>query len=187
MTTAKIIAFLGNMDIRYSEIQNKLKIIHEMYPNAAWISDGQPGTGLIVAKYAMLNRIPLLVCLPVPPEKISLNWLKGWRNILEETLKYAKDVHIISNLLFSWSFQNCYSYLINCGDVVVSFNTHSSGNIFDCIHAKTTGKEIIDGFSLSNSKLSELHLNYGIRESSLDQMSLTPAEIQVSEEKGGAF
>ncbi len=158
MVDFKIIAIKGNKDIRYSDIKEKLDAVRELYPDAMWISNGDIGTELIAAKYALLNKIPLYMCIPFPPEIMSAMRVKGWREILYEVLEYAQRVSIGSDSFSFKDYQKCNERMINHADVVVVFNQFVSSNMDGCIrYAISVGKLVLDGFSLSTPKVAELH------------------------------
>lgn len=145
----KMIALIGNGDIRYSDIKEKLDAVRKLYPDAMWISSGAACTGLIVAKYAILNKIPLFMCIPFPPEVMNANWVKGWQNSLNEALKYALRVSIGSDVFSFEGYQKCKERMIDHADIVVVFNRNLSSDA-DCVfYAKSAGKLVLDGFSLS--------------------------------------
>lgn len=153
----KIIAIKGNKDIRYSDIKEKLDAVRELYPDAMWISNGDIGIELIAAKYALLNKIPLYMCIPFPPEIMSAKWVKVWRDLLYEVLEYAR-VSIGSDSFSFKNYQKCNERMINHADVVVVFNRFVSSNMDGCIrYAISVGKLVLDGFSLSTPKAAELH------------------------------
>ncbi len=158
MSEVKTVAITGNRDILYSAIKEKLDAISELYPGAAWISGGSVGTELIAAKYAMLNKIPLYMCLPFPFEIMTAQWLKGWQSILEATLNYAEKVSVVSDAFSFTGYQECSERIAGCADIVVAFNLHSSGSSTDFMqYAESIGKQIVNGFSLSTLKVAELH------------------------------
>lgn len=153
MVDVKMVALMGNRDVRYSDIKEKLDAVRELYPDAMWISNGEVGTCLAATKFAMLNKIPLFMCIPFPPEIMTSKWLNGWRNVLDEALKYAQKVSIVSDVFSFMGYQICIERIIACADVVVTFNQDISSDSFDCIKfAKSIGKQVVDGFSLSMPK-----------------------------------
>lgn len=159
MADVKMVALIGNGDIRYSDIKEKLDAVRRLYPDAMWISNGAAGTGLIVAKYAVLNKIPLFMCIPFPPEIMSAARVKGWRNSLSEALEYAQKVSIGSDVFSLKGYQRCRERMIDHADIVVVFNRHVS-NDTDCVrYAKSAGKLVLDGFSLS-TPVPEFHTGF---------------------------
>ena len=70
MENTKMVALIGNREIRFSILKEKLDAVRRLYPDAMWISNGTIGADLMIAKYAMRNRIPLFMCIPFPPEII---------------------------------------------------------------------------------------------------------------------
>jgi hypothetical protein len=144
----EMVAFMGNGDIRYSDIKEKLDAVRRMYPGAMWISNGSIGIPLMAAKYAMFNKIPLFICISFPHEIM----LQGWRNILYEALKYAQRVSTCSD------YRECNERIINYADVVVVFDRFNSDAIADCTrYADSAGKLVLDGFSLITPEAVGLH------------------------------
>lgn len=150
-----MVAFIGNNEIRYSDIKGKLDAVRELYPHAMWISNGTAGTALIAARYAKLNKIPLCMHLPFPPEIMSYSCAKGWRNILFEALEYAQRVSIGSDAFSFEGYQKCNKRIIDNADVVVTFNRLIDTN--DTFYAKSAGKLVLDGFSLSTQNIARTY------------------------------
>jgi len=144
---SNMIAFIGNNCIRYSDIREKFNEIREMYPYATWISSGMVGAPLIAAKYAVLNKIPLQMYLPFPPEIMNTNCAKGWKNVLNDVMNYAQKVSINSDTFTFSGYQKCNQQIIDIADIVVLFNIISGDNSF--WYAKSSGKLVLNGFSLS--------------------------------------
>jgi len=142
-----MVAFIGIIGIRYSDIREKFNTVKEICPNATWISSGMVGAPLIAAKYAMLNKIPLQMHLPFPPEMMNTNCAKGWKNILNDVLNYAQKISINSDTFTSSGYQKCNQQIIDKANVVIVFNLFSGDN--SIWYAKSSGKLVLNGFSLS--------------------------------------
>ena len=51
MENTKLVALIGDREIRFSILKEKLDAVRRLYPDAMWISNG--GADLMIAKYAM--------------------------------------------------------------------------------------------------------------------------------------
>ncbi len=105
MENTKMVALIGNREIRFSILKEKLDAVRRLYPDAMWISNGTIGADLMIAKYAMRNRIPLFMCIPYPPEIMSADWVKGWQNSLSGIVKkFGVNNHRVNHEL--WFIDN---------------------------------------------------------------------------------
>ncbi len=159
MINVKTVAFTGNKDIRFSDLKEKLDAIRKLYPDAVWISSGSIGTELIAAMYAMLNKIPLFMYIPYPPEKMTSGWLKGWQHIFEKTLKYAERVSVVSDVVSFEGYQECNERIADSADVVINFNRSISGDIVGCIrYTRLVDAHTADDFLLNILKAPEIRV-----------------------------
>ena len=95
MKEVKIVVIMGNGVAIYSDVKKKFDAIRERYPYATWVSKATVGIGLMAAKYAVLNHIPLFLYIPSPSKIITTDSLLGWRHILSDAMKYAVGFSVL--------------------------------------------------------------------------------------------
>ncbi len=143
MKEVKVIVIMGNGVAAYSDIKKKFDAIREKYPSATWISKATIGIGLMAAKYAILNHIPLFLYIPSPSKIMTKDSLVGWRHVLSDVMKHATGFSVIPDT------SDSDKHIINQADVVITFYSHTD-NREDIQYAKSAGKPIVDGYSLDS-------------------------------------
>lgn len=145
----QVITFTGNRNIKYEKVEEFLKVIHAMHPDATWISGMAYGLDLAVAKYAADHKIPFEAHLPFPAYIQTSKWNQETKDLHSSLLECACAVFTHSEKYSTKAFQVRNIKMAERADVVIAFNKQSKGGTVNMInYCKKSGIAVVDGFHI---------------------------------------
>ncbi len=141
---SKIIAFTGHRHWKYPEVKASLDEISRKYGmDAVWICGGAIGLDSHAAQYAVENRIRLWLVLPFSPEVMSKYWNPAQKKVLEDTIKYAEKVSVLSPVYNVRFYQERNQAMVDMSHILCAFFDGSPGGTANCVrYAKYIGRPI---------------------------------------------
>ncbi len=140
----KKVAFTGHRHWKYSEVKASLDEIVQKYgKDAVWICGGAIGLDSHAAQYAMENEIRLRLVLPCAPEVMTKYWNPAQKKVLEDTIKYAEKVDVLSSVYNVTFYQKRNEKMVDMSEVLCAFFDGSSGGTANCVrYARQKGHHI---------------------------------------------
>ncbi len=128
------IAFTGHRHWKYSDVKDSLDEIGRKYGmDAVWICGGAIGLDSHAAQYAMENKIRLWLVLPFAPQVMSKYWNPAQKKVLEDTIKYAEKVDVLSSVYNVGFYQKRNEEMVDASEVLCAFFDGSPGGTANCV------------------------------------------------------
>ncbi len=129
-----MVSFTGHRHCQLSDVKASLDESAQKYGNdVVWICGGAIGLDSHAAQYAMENKIRLWLVLPFTPEAMSKYWNPAQRKVLEDTIKYAEKVDILSSVYNVRFYQIRNEKMVDSSEVLCAFFNGSPGGTANCI------------------------------------------------------
>jgi len=138
------IAFIGHRYLSLPQVESHLKILHEDYHDAIWITGGAVGLDSIAASYAIAYGIRLWLILPFPIKVMSKFWNPDQKCCIQKCWDYAEKTSVLAPVYDVSVYQRRNERMVDLSDMVAAFWDGSSSGTGNCVrYARKVGKKIV--------------------------------------------
>ncbi len=129
-----VVAFTGHRHWKHSAVKASLdEIVVKYGRDAVWICGGAVGLDSHAAQYAMENKIRLWLVLPFSPAVMSKYWNPAQKKVMEDTIKYAEKVSVLSSIFDVKFYQERNERMVDLSHVLCAFYDGSAGGTANCV------------------------------------------------------